>query len=207
MAAKFQQLLLIALALMTQILPADAQTGAAAQRGAPAITYTLSFPAPHTHYVEVAAAVPTGNRPEVELMMPVWTPGSYLIREFSRNVENVTAAAPDGRALKVDKSDKNRWRIATGGAPTVTVAYRVYAHEMSVRTNWVEAGFALINAAPTFMTLADLTPRPHEVIINLPSAWRRSMSPPILTRSWTRQSCSAIQPSTSSQSTASGTTS
>ena len=87
--------------------------------------------------------------------MAVWTPGSYLVREYARNVEAVTAAGPDGRALDVDKSKKNRWRVATGGAPIDHVKYRVYGREMSVRTNWVEAGFALLNGAPTFITLAD----------------------------------------------------
>ena len=74
------------------------------------------------------------------------------------------------------KSDKNRWRVTTGGANTVTVKYRVYGHEMSVRTNWIEAGFALLNGAPTFLTLADRTPRPHEVVINPATGWAKSMT-------------------------------
>jgi predicted metalloprotease with PDZ domain len=162
---------------MTSPLPVDAQaTAASSQRAADAIRYTLSFPAPHTHYIEVSAAVPTGGRPDVELMMAVWTPGSYLVREFSRHVEAVTASSPDSRPLAVEKSDKNRWKVATGGAPTVTVSYRVYAREMSVRTNWVEAGFALINGAPTFLTLADQIRRPHEVVLTPAAGWRRSMT-------------------------------
>ena len=56
---------------------------AAAQAPEP-IAYTLRFPAPHTHYVAVDALVPTGGRPAVELMMAVWTPGSYLVREYAR---------------------------------------------------------------------------------------------------------------------------
>src|SRR5262249_20938670 len=134
---------------------------AGAQSAPEPIRYTLSFPAPQTHYVEIAATVPTGRRPDVDLMMPGWTPGSYPAREYARNVEAVAASGPDGRALEVDKSKKNHWRIATGGAASITVKYRVYCREMSVRTNWVEADFALLNGAPTFMTLADLTPRPH----------------------------------------------
>ncbi|HZI79790.1 MAG TPA: PDZ domain-containing protein [Vicinamibacterales bacterium] len=149
---------------------------AAAQTAAEPLRYTLSFPAPQTHYMEVSVAVPTDRRPEVELMMAVWTPGSYLVREYERNVEAVTAAAADGRALAVVKSDKNRWRITTGGAASVTVKYRVYGREMSVRTNWVEAGFALVNGAPTFLTLADRTPRAHEVVINPATGWGRSMT-------------------------------
>jgi predicted metalloprotease with PDZ domain len=162
-------LLVAAALLMTHADSAAAQT-------AEPLRYTLSFPAPQTHYMEISAAVPTDRRPEVELMMAVWTPGSYLVREYERNVEAVTAAAPDGRALAVVKSDKNRWRVTTGGAATVTVKYRVYGREMSVRTNWVESGFALVNGAPTFLTLADRTPRAHEVTISPATGWSRSMT-------------------------------
>src|SRR5688572_32647474 len=105
---------------------------AAAQTAPEPIRYTLAFPAPHTHYFEVTAVVPTDSRPEVELMMSVWTPGSYLIREYSRHVESVTATGQGGRTLAIEKSVKNRWRVATGAAPAVTVKYRVYAREMSV---------------------------------------------------------------------------
>ena len=149
---------------------------AAAQTAVEPIRYTVSFPAPQTHYMEVSATVPTERRADVELMMAVWTPGSYLVREYERNVEAVSAAGPDGRALPVVKSDKNRWRVTTGGANTVTVKYRVYGHEMSVRTNWIEAGFALLNGAPTFLTLADRTPRPHEVVITPATGWAKSMT-------------------------------
>ncbi len=151
-----------------------AQTASSARPAEP-IRYTIRFPAPHTHYMDVTAAVPTGGKPDIELMMAVWTPGSYLVREYQRNVERVTATGA-GRSLAVAKSDKNRWRIATGGAATVTVTYGVYAHELSVRTNWVEERYALINGAPTFMTLADGVVRPHEVTLDLPAAWRGSMT-------------------------------
>jgi predicted metalloprotease with PDZ domain len=140
------------------------------------IRYTLSFPAPHTHYIEVTALVPAGGQPAVELMMAVWTPGSYMVREYSRNVEEVHATGPAGRTLSVEKTDKNRWRVATGGARTLTVKYRVYAREMSVRTNWVEADFALVNGAPTFLTLADGPKRPHEVVVEPARGWRVSIS-------------------------------
>jgi predicted metalloprotease with PDZ domain len=127
-----------------------------------AIRYTLRFPAPHTHYVEVEAAIPSGGRPQVEVYMATWTPGSYLIREYERHVEAVSAHAA-GRALTVEKSTKNRWRIVTGGAASVTLRYKVYGREMTVRNNWVETGFAMINGAPTFLTLVERAARPHEV--------------------------------------------
>jgi predicted metalloprotease with PDZ domain len=162
--------LILALVVMPYAVPAGAQTAAEP------IRYTVSFPAPHTHYVEVSAVVPTARQPQVELMMAVWTPGSYMVREYARHVEAVSASGADGRALTVEKSDKNRWRMATGGSAAVTVKYRVYAREMTVRTNWVEADFAMLNGAPTFLTLADGIVRPHEVVIEPARGWRRSMT-------------------------------
>jgi predicted metalloprotease with PDZ domain len=167
MAAKFRVALFL---LMTHAAAAMAQTAPEP------IRYTLSFPAPQTHYVEVTATVPTGRRADVDLMMAVWTPGSYLVREYARNVEALSAIGANGRVLDVDKSKKNHWRVTTGGAPTITLKYRVYCREMSVRTNWVESDFALLNGAPTFITLADLSPRPHEVEINPAAGWKRSIT-------------------------------
>lgn len=140
-----------------------------------AITYTLRFPDAATHYVDVEAGYPTDGRAEVELMMAVWTPGSYLVREFSRHVERVEVVAPAGTALPV-KTRKNRWTVQTGGAPRVTVGYRVYGREMTVRTNWIESRFALLNGAPTFLTLVSGQARPHHVTLELPAGWSRSMS-------------------------------
>jgi predicted metalloprotease with PDZ domain len=137
------------------------------------IRYTLRFPAAHTHYMEVEAVYPTGGRPQVELFMAVWTPGSYLIREYQRHVENIAARGNSG-ALSIEKSAKNRWRVETGGAPSVTVTYRVYGREMTVRNNWIEQSFAMLNGAPTFISLVGALARPHEVRIELPSQWKAS---------------------------------
>src|SRR5918996_2658881 len=132
------------------LLVAFAATSSAEPRAA--IRYTLSFPAPQTNYVDVEPIVPTDGRAAVEMFMAVWTPGSYLIREYERNVEAVSATA-GGRVFAVDKAAKNRWRISTAGAREFTLKYRVFSHEMTVRSNWVEADFAMINGAPTFMSI------------------------------------------------------
>ena len=147
-------------------------------RTADPLLYTLRFPAPSTGYFEVETIVPTGGQAAVELMMAVWTPGSYLVREYEKNVEALVAQSPDGKPLAVEKSRKNRWRIqlATPPPPTVTITYRVYAREMTVRNNWVEDGFAMLNGAATFLTLADGLSRPHEVRIVLPEGWKKTLT-------------------------------
>lgn len=136
------------------------------------IRYSVSFPAPHTHYVEVEARVPSSGAAEVDLMMAVWTPGSYLVREYAKHVDDFTAQSPDGKKLDVSKTRKNRWRIATGGADEVRVSYRVYGRTMSVQMNWIDDSFALLNGAATFMTLADGVSRPHEVTVEPAQGWK-----------------------------------
>ncbi|MBN9658145.1 MAG: M61 family metallopeptidase [Acidobacteria bacterium] len=139
------------------------------------VRYTMKFPAPHTHYVEVTAEIPAGQ-PAVELYMPVWTPGSYLVREYARNVENFKAQDNQGRELTWTKTRKNRWKVEARGASSISVNYKVYAHEMSVQGNWVDAGFAMMNGAANFMTLVGADKRPYEVKLELPSGWTRSIS-------------------------------
>ena len=84
--------------------------GTIAAQAPDAIRYTLRFPAPHTHYVEVEAIYPTGRQPAIEIYMAVWTPGSYLVREYERHVEGVAATA--------DGTQRWRWRsrARTAGA-------------------------------------------------------------------------------------------
>jgi predicted metalloprotease with PDZ domain len=158
------------------LLSIPAATTFAADPPPEPIRYTLRFPAPQSHYVEVEAVVPSLGLAEVELYMAVWTPGSYLVREYARNVEGVVARGPDGKPLAVEKVRKNRWKVTTASAPSVTVSYRVYCREMGVQTSWIDSGFALINGAGTFLTLADKKPRPHEVALVPPPGWLRSIT-------------------------------
>ena len=165
----------LASVILTAVVLSAGRADPSAQSLAP-LSYTVRFPVPATHYAEVEAIVPADGRAAIELMMAAWTPGSYLIREYARHVEALSAATPDGRPLAVAKSSKNRWRIGTAGADRVTVTYRVYCREMSVRTNWVEADFAMLNGAPTFLTLTDGARRPHDVRIELPPGWSESVT-------------------------------
>ena len=140
-----------------------------------AIRYTVRFAEPHTHYLEVTASVPA-QAGDVDVFMAVWTPGSYLVREYARNVEDFHARDAQGRDLAWEKTRKNRWRIHGATAGRVELRYKVYAREMSVQGNWVDAGFAMLNGAPNFITLVGGEKRPYEVKLELPAAWKKSIS-------------------------------
>lgn len=107
----------------------------------PTIRYTVSMPTPHTHMLWVEMQVDWDQMPaELDLKMPVWTPGSYLVREYARHVQNFDAG---GKSWT--KSSKNTWRVTTGGARSVKVTYRVYSNELTVRTNELNEEHAFWN--------------------------------------------------------------
>ncbi|WP_165075519.1 M61 family metallopeptidase [Paludisphaera rhizosphaerae] len=140
------------------------------------IRFAVRFPAPQTHYVQVEARFPTAGKAEIELMMPVWTPGSYLVREYAGKVEDFVAKKPDGTPLETVKSRKNRWKIMTGGAAEVVATYKIYGRTMAVQSNWIDSSFAMLQGAATFMTLADGVARPHEVVVDPAAGWKCSIS-------------------------------
>ena len=115
------------------------------------LRYTLSMPEPHTHYFKVEAELSGGRKNYIDFTMPVWAPGSYLVREFAKNVEGFTATDKAGKALRVEKIDKNTWRVYSNKADVVRASYDVYAYEMSVRTSFLDASHGYVNGTSIFM--------------------------------------------------------
>ena len=89
--------------LLLAIAPLPRVAGAQEQEGPEPVRYTLRFPRPAEHVVEVEASVPTDGKPDVEVLMAVWTPGSYLVREYARHVEGLVARDAGGKPLDVVK--------------------------------------------------------------------------------------------------------
>jgi len=121
---------------------------------APALRYTLAMPAPQTHYFEVEMKLEGFNKAYTDVKMPVWAPGSYLVREFAKNVEGFAATA-GGNSLRTEKVSKNTWRVYHPKAKDFTVRYRVYAFELSVRTSFIDAVHGYVNGTSVFMYPAD----------------------------------------------------
>lgn len=148
------------------------------------IHHHLRFDDAARHLVDVESRFPAAslNDGGLTLMMAVWTPGSYLVREYSRHVEGLGATDAAGRPLTVEKISKNRWRVTvlqpqptTAETPgDVVVRYRLYAREMSVRTNFVDADLAMLNGAPTFLVPVGGEALSHNVSLHLPAGWTDS---------------------------------
>ena len=162
----------LSVVLWAMLLLGASETFAATENDKLALRYTVDLEDTRNHYLTIKVEVPVDSD-TTELMMAVWTPGSYLVREYARNIDSMTVTSGD-RELKFEKIRKNRWLVETKGIKSFEVSYRLYCNEMSVRTNWVGNQYAMINGAPTFITVPDRLDKQHEVQLLLPRNWTRS---------------------------------
>jgi predicted metalloprotease with PDZ domain len=177
----FTTLSLALVLLLISCSAAPAQTDAPMSSG---ISFTVAMPKPQTHLLEVEISIKIPANQQVpndsDLIMPVWTPGSYLVREFERNVQDFAADA-GGNALTWTKINKNTWRIRTNGARQWRATYRVYANELSVRTNELNSDHAFWNNAALLMYPDGRLTSPSTLRVVPQSGWRVATGLPEVT--------------------------
>lgn len=153
------------------------------------VRYQISpkHPAAHLFEVHCTFIAPHPNGQIVSL--PSWTPGSYLLREFARNIVSLRAET-EGHAVEVIKLDKARWRCAPLGDPhaPLTIIYVVYAWDLSVRTAHLDTTHAYFNGASVFLQVQGGEDRSCEVDIQPPrgeayTRWRVGTALPRLSAS------------------------
>lgn len=108
------------------------------------VCYQIQVRDVHTHLFDVTLTV---NQPAAEqrVSLPVWIPGSYLVREFSKNLQHLTAQ--QGRKpLAIAQLDKCTWQVDCKPGKALVLHYQIYAHDNSVRTAWLDAQRGFFNA-------------------------------------------------------------
>jgi predicted metalloprotease with PDZ domain len=146
------------------------------------ISFTVAMSRPHTHLfdVEIAIKHAASGPAEEMLVMPVWTPGSYLVREFERNVQDFAATTGAGQPLRWEKTNKNTWRVVTNGAREWRATYRVYANELSVRTSELNSEHAFWNNANLLMYLEGFLKSPATLRVVAPDVWKVATGLPVV---------------------------
>jgi predicted metalloprotease with PDZ domain len=146
----------------------------ATNSAAPEINFTVSMSKPWTHLLEVEMRLKSpATTSTTEIQMPVWTPGSYLIREYARHVQDFVARdAANGKNLTWQKTNKNTWQIAANGARELIVTYRVYANELTVRTNELNSDHAFFNNAALLMNPKGFLNAPSTLRVNPYGNWK-----------------------------------
>lgn len=149
--------------LLTCIMAAKAQVK---------IGFEVSFKEPQAHYAEVQMNISGLVKDFVDVKMPVWTPGSYLVREFEKSVEEFKATA-SGKAVRVEKVRKNTWRIFSAKATNIQINYSVYAFEISVRTPFIDESHAFLSPTGIFMHPDGMIKSPSTVKIVPFKTWSK----------------------------------
>ncbi len=148
------------------------------------VRYTIAPFRPEAHLFEVTCTIPGPAREGQRLRLPAWIPGSYMIREFARNIVVLEAEA-GGRPVAVEKLDKHTWRVAPlPGDAALVVRYEVYAWDLSVRAAHLDPTHGFFNGPSVFLAVEGRTAQPCLVEIQPPPAsvasdWRVATTLPV----------------------------
>jgi predicted metalloprotease with PDZ domain len=118
------------------------------------------------HLVRVTLVVPADLSDGARIVLPVWTPGSYVVRDYVHHVQWIRATDADGAEVTLAPDGRTAWRLPAGIAGPVEVSLEVYANQLTVRTNHVDDHHALLIPAATFPYVEAGANRPH--LVQLP---------------------------------------
>ena len=160
-------------------MPATSMTGTITQPPQTAtlptlkLHYQVAMPEPASHLFEVTLTVQNWQAPSLNLKLPVWTPGSYLVREYAKQLQDLSVEDGNGSPLPWQKQRKNHWQVQTSDTAEVTVRYRLFAHELTVRTNHLDITHGYFNPGATLMYVAGWEHTPITLTVTPPDpSWR-----------------------------------
>lgn len=139
-------------------------------------TYEISVCHHTAHLIDVCITVHHPSTQQ-QFMLPVWTPGSYLVREYARHVRDVRASQGE-HACAVHKVDKSTWEVEASADTPLVLSYRVYAYELSVRTNHLDDTHAFFNPAAVCMHVQGVTSA-LDVFVDVPVSWHVATQLPL----------------------------
>ncbi|MBD1823938.1 M61 family metallopeptidase [Cyanobacteria bacterium FACHB-DQ100] len=145
----------------------EAEISNSSPQSALSFEYVVAMPEPESHLFEVTLRIQGWTLPTIDLKMPVWTPGSYLVREYSRHLQGFKSASP------WQKLAKNHYQIQTQGKEAIEVHYQIFANELTVRTNHLDENHGYFNGAALFFYVPGYEKQPFRVTIVPPrSDWQ-----------------------------------
>ena len=125
----------------------------------------------HAHLYEVTLTIPAPAAQQ-EVSLPVWIPGSYLVREFSKNLQQLQARQK-GRRVAIQQLDKCRWQVASQVGSALELRYEVYAFDNSVRTAWLDSQRGFFNGTSLCLRVHGQEDLPHQLTVESPDdSWR-----------------------------------
>jgi len=136
----------------------------------PAVQFRVDVGRLDDHHFDIAMELADAPA-RLTVSLPVWIPGSYLVREFSRHLSGLSAER-DGRPARLTPLDKHRWAVEAPGSGPLRLRYRVYAFDNSVRSAWLDRQRGFFNGSSLFLSAEGFEEREQQVRLDgLPSGW------------------------------------
>jgi len=119
----------------------------------PSIEYTLGMSKPWTHLLEVEVSLKglPAEAGSLDLLMPIWRTGRYIVFDFAGGVQEFSVVDGSSKPVRWEKTDKSTWRIEKGPTTTVIVRYKVFANEFDMRTRGLNDDHAFVDGCAAFM--------------------------------------------------------
>ena len=132
------------------------------------IRYKITSRNPGGHYFDVSIWIDKPDPAGQQLRLPNWIPGSYMIRDFARNLLDLRACNQAGE-LAIEQIDKSNWRVAACSGE-LSVTYKVYAKDLSVRAAHLDHSHGYYNGSSVFVEILGQGDQPCEILIEKPDA-------------------------------------
>lgn len=124
------------------------------------INYSISPLNINSHLFSVSLSFNIIADKSFTLSLPSWLPGSYMIRDFAKNIIEISAISDDGNSVTLVKNDKQTWSITSSTHTKVTVNYTIFAFDLSVRTAYLDSQRGFFNGSSVFLQVAELSEQP-----------------------------------------------
>ncbi|MGP6220209.1 M61 family metallopeptidase [Caldiplasma sukawensis] len=138
------------------------------------LSYFIEMRDCNSGFYEIAMNIENIEEDSVIVTMPAWTPGSYLIRDFARNVRMLRARSLENEPIDIVRKDKSSWRILNGQAKSFIITYEVYAGELSVRTSHLDGRHGFVLGSSVFLYLEGYKDQSVELTVKPPQGWHIS---------------------------------
>jgi predicted metalloprotease with PDZ domain len=130
------------------------------------VHYAIDASDVHAHLFRVTLTIARPAKNQL-VSLPVWIPGSYMVREFSKHVQNLSGQQ-SGKVVAVQQLDKCTWQVANAAAKPLALHYEVYAYDSSVRAAWLDAERGFFNGTSLCLCVEGQQDKPHHLHLNAP---------------------------------------
>jgi predicted metalloprotease with PDZ domain len=137
------------------------------------VSYRVEISHPEQHIASVFLHINELNQEKCEIFLPSWSPGSYLMREYSRHLRMIKVTNPQGVRLSISQETKGQWSIQSKNESILEIEYEIYLHELTVRTSHIDQSHAYLHGPSYLMGVKGAENLSLPIEFRFPPSWSK----------------------------------